>query len=127
MGFWEFIVIVIVGTIVLGPDKLPGALRKLVQMKRKLSQMTQGLSAEVNEQLRIHELHQNLKEAEKNGLTGLSPEVQNSINELKDAARSVNPNFIDDSPAPSVNKQEEHQLPDAEQEQAVPKMDVKQK
>lgn len=127
MGFWEFIVIAIVGTIVLGPDKLPGALRKLVQMKRKLSQMTQGLSAEVNEQLRIHELHQNLKEAEKNGLTGLSPEVQNSINELKDAARSVNPNFIDDSPAPSVNKQEDQQLSNAEQEQAVPKMDVKQK
>ncbi len=97
MGFWEFIVIAIVGTIVLGPDKLPGALRKLVEMKRKLSQMTQGLSAEVNEQLRIHELHQNLKEAEKSGLTGLSPELQNSVDELKAAAKSVNPNFIDES------------------------------
>ena len=36
MGFWEFVVIAIVGTIVLGPDKLPGALRKIVELKRKL-------------------------------------------------------------------------------------------
>ena len=104
MGFWEFIVIAIVGTIVLGPEKLPGALRKLVQMKRKLSQMTQGLSAEVNEQLRIHELHQNLKEAEKNGLSGLSPDVQSSLDELKEAARSVNPNFADDIAEPADTK-----------------------
>lgn len=90
MGFWEFVVIAIVGTIVLGPDKLPGALRKIVEYKRKLSQMTQGISAEVNEQLRIHELHTNLKEAEKKGFENLSPELQRSVSELQQAAQSVN-------------------------------------
>ncbi|QTH63023.1 twin-arginine translocase subunit TatB [Psychrosphaera ytuae] len=95
MGFWEFIVIAIVGTIVLGPDKLPGALRKIVQWKRKLSQMAQSVSAEVNEQLRVHELHNNLKEAEKKGFENLSPELQRSVDELYKAANSVNP----DTPA----------------------------
>lgn len=90
MGFWEFIVIAIVGTIVLGPDKLPGALRKIVQWKRQLSQMAQGVSAEVNEQLRVHELHNNLKEAEKRGFENLSPELQRSVDELQKAANSVN-------------------------------------
>ena len=90
MGFWEFIVIGIVGTIVLGPDRLPGALRKLVQLKRQLSQMAQGLSAEVNEQLRTHELHQNLKKAEQLGMKDLPSELQQSVDELKNAAKSVN-------------------------------------
>lgn len=90
MGFWELIVIAVVGTIVLGPDKLPGALRKLVQFKRQISQMTQSFSAEVNEQLRVHELHENLKKAEQQGLESLSPELQKSVDELKDAAASVN-------------------------------------
>ena len=89
MGFWEFIVIAVVGTIVLGPDRLPGAIRKLVRFKRQMSQMAQGLSAEVNEQLRTHELHQNLKKAEEQGMKNLSPELQNSVDELTKAAESV--------------------------------------
>jgi len=89
MGFWEFIVIAVVGTIVIGPDKLPGAIRKLVQFKRQISQMAQGLSAEVSEQLRTHELHENLKKAEQQGMKNLSPELQRSVDELTQAAKSV--------------------------------------
>jgi sec-independent protein translocase protein TatB len=90
VGFWELIVIAVVGTIVLGPDRLPGALRKVVQFKRQLSQMTQSFSAEVNEQLRVHELHENLKKAEQQGLESLSPELKKSVDELTEAAASVN-------------------------------------
>jgi len=90
VGFWEFILIAVVGTIVLGPDKLPGAIRKIVQFKRQMSQMAQGLSAEVNEQLRTHELHENLKKAEQMGMQDLPEDLQKSVNELKDAANSVN-------------------------------------
>ncbi|MDO6720801.1 Sec-independent protein translocase protein TatB [Psychrosphaera sp. 1_MG-2023] len=90
MGFWELILIAVVGTIVLGPDRLPAAMRKVVQFKRQLSQMTQSFSAEVNEQLRVHELHENLKKAEQQGLDSLSPELQKSVDELTKAAESVN-------------------------------------
>lgn len=90
MGFWELIVIAVVGTIVLGPDRLPGALRKVVQFKRQISQMTQSFSAEVNEQLRVHELHENLKKAEQQGLEDLAPDLKRSVEELKNAAASVN-------------------------------------
>lgn len=90
MGFWEFIVIAVVGTVVLGPDRLPAALRRLVKMKRQLSQMTHSLTAEVNEQLRVHELHENLKKAEQQGMQDLSPELQQSVDELTQAAQSVN-------------------------------------
>lgn len=89
MGFWEFIVIAIVGTIVLGPDKLPSAIRRFAKAKRQFSQMVQGVSAEVNEQLRVHELHENLKKAEQQGMENLSPELQESVDELTNAAKSV--------------------------------------
>lgn len=89
MGFWEFAVIAIVATLVLGPDKLPSAIRSIVKVKRQVSQMFQGFSAEVNEQLRVHELHENLKKAEQQGMENLSPDVQQSVDELKKAAASV--------------------------------------
>ena len=90
MGFWEFVLIAIVATIVLGPDKLPGAIRSVVKTKRQITQMFQGFSNEVNEQLRVHELHENLKKAEQMGMENLSPDVQRSVDELKQAAASVN-------------------------------------
>ena len=103
MGFWEFIVIAVVGTIVLGPERLPGAIRKLVKFKRQMTQMAQGLSAEVNEQLRTHELHENLKKAEQQGMKDLPQELQESVDELKQAAESVT------SPSKSASKNDHQQ------------------
>ena len=94
MGFWEFALIALVATIVLGPDKLPGAIRSVVKFKRQASQMFQGLSSEVNEQLRVHELHENLMKAEQQGMENLSPELKQSVDELKQAAQSVNEPII---------------------------------
>lgn len=110
MGFWEFVVISVVATIVLGPDKLPNAIRSVVKVKRQVTQMFQGFSNEVNEQLRVHELHENLKKAEQQGMENLSPELQRSMDELKQAAASVNepvvPNVIepDQSIKPNIKK-----------------------
>jgi sec-independent protein translocase protein TatB len=37
----------------------------------------------------VHELHENLKKAEQQGLKDLSPELEQSVDELKKAAESV--------------------------------------
>jgi sec-independent protein translocase protein TatB len=39
--------------------------------------------------LGVHELHENLKKAEQQGLKDLSPDLQNSVSELQQAAQSV--------------------------------------
>ena len=90
MGFWEFVLIALVATIVLGPDKLPNAVRSILRFKKQATQVIQNISGEVNEQLRVHELHEHLKQAEQQEMTNLSPEIQQSIDELKQAAQSVN-------------------------------------
>ena len=89
MGFWEFVVISVVATIVLGPDKLPNAIRSVVKVKRQVTQMFQGFSNEVNEQLRVHELHENLKKAEQQGMS--TSELQ-----LMDSAYTQNDIEIND-------------------------------
>ena len=52
-----------------------------------------GVKNELKEDLRIHELHSDLKKAEKSNLTNLAPEVEESLRTLKEAAEMVNNPF----------------------------------
>lgn len=89
MGFWELLLIGVVALLVLGPDRLPGAIRSTAKTVRGVRSMAQGFRQEVEEQLKVHELHENLKKAEQQNLQNLSPELQQSVDELRDAAKSV--------------------------------------
>jgi sec-independent protein translocase protein TatB len=51
------------------------------------------VKTELSEELRIHELHANLKKAEQSDMTNLSPEVADSVKSLQDAADMVNEPF----------------------------------
>ncbi|MEG3767423.1 Sec-independent protein translocase protein TatB [Alteromonas sp. 14N.309.X.WAT.G.H12] len=89
IGFWEILVIGVLALLVLGPERLPGALRSTINTVRSVRNMATGFKQEVEHQLRVHELHENLKKAEEQGLKDISPELQESVDELKDAAKSV--------------------------------------
>lgn len=89
IGFWELLVIGIIALLVLGPERLPGAVRSTLKTIRSVRNMASGFKNEVEEQFRIHELHENLKKAEQQNLEKLSPELQQSVDELKAAAESV--------------------------------------
>jgi len=89
ISFWELCIVGIVALLILGPERLPGAIRSTVKTVRSVKNMATGFKTEIEEQLRIHELHENLKKAEKIGLENVSPEVAKSVEELKQAALSV--------------------------------------
>jgi sec-independent protein translocase protein TatB len=89
IGFWEILLICVLALLVLGPERLPGAMRSTLKTVRSVRNMATGFKDEVEQQLRVHELHENLKKAEEQGLKDLSPELQESVDELKDAAKSV--------------------------------------
>ncbi|EWH11167.1 sec-independent translocase [Catenovulum agarivorans DS-2] len=90
IGFWELILIGIVALVVLGPDKLPGAVRSVASIMRNVRQTANNLKAELNHELRVNELHQQLKEAEQKGMTNLNEGERSAIAELEAAAREVN-------------------------------------
>jgi sec-independent protein translocase protein TatB len=86
MGFWELVVIGVVALLVLGPERLPGAMRSVHKTVRSVKQFGQQMQAELNADLRAHELHQKLKDAEAKGLLNLTAQEQDALNELKQAA-----------------------------------------
>ncbi|BDX08565.1 Sec-independent protein translocase protein TatB [Planctobacterium marinum] len=90
IGFWELLVIGVIALLVLGPERLPGAIRSTSRTIRNIKNVANGFRQEIEQQVRIHELHENLKKAEEQQLKNLSPELQESVDELKAAAESVN-------------------------------------
>ncbi|MEO9947473.1 MAG: Sec-independent protein translocase protein TatB [Paraglaciecola sp.] len=89
IGFFEILFIAVIALVVLGPERLPGAIRSTLKTVRGIKGMANGFRQEVEQQFKIHELHENLKKAEEQSLENLSPELQKSVDELRDAAKSV--------------------------------------
>ena len=89
IGFWELILIAIIGLVVLGPERLPVAIRTVRSWIVGVRKFSDNVKSELTEELRINELHNNLKKAEQSNLKDLSPEVAESLKSLKDAAEMV--------------------------------------
>lgn len=104
IGFWELTLIAIMGLVVLGPERLPVAIRSIRSWIAGVRKFSDTVKSEVTEELRIHELHSNLKKAEQGNLQNLSPEVAESLQSLKEAAASVTEPFkkVDREPLESM-------------------------
>ncbi|MDZ7868379.1 MAG: Sec-independent protein translocase protein TatB [Rheinheimera sp.] len=90
MSFWELVVVGIVALLVLGPEKLPGAIRTVTGTIRSIRQFGHQMKSELSDELRVHELHEKLRQAEQKGLLGLSADEINALAELRQAAADVN-------------------------------------
>jgi sec-independent protein translocase protein TatB len=93
IGFWELVLIAVMALLILGPERLPVAIRTVRQWLTSVRQFSHSIKTELNEELRVHELHANLKKAEQSNLQNLSPEVADSLKTLQQAAESVNEPF----------------------------------
>lgn len=89
MSFWELVIIAVVALLVLGPERLPGAIRSVSGFVRSVKQFGQQMQAELNDELRVQELHDKLKQAEEKGLLNLSTEEMQAMAELRQAAADV--------------------------------------
>lgn len=89
IGFWELILISVVGLVVLGPERLPVAIRSVSRWVSAARNMANSVKDELSQELKIQELQENLKKAEQMGMKDLSPELRNSVEELKQAAADV--------------------------------------
>jgi sec-independent protein translocase protein TatB len=113
IGFWELLLISIIGLVVLGPERLPVAIRTVRGWISGVKSFSNSVKTELTEELRIQELHANLKKAEDANLQNLSPEVAESLKTLQEAAESVNHPYKKDTVAAnntesSSNKENEN-------------------
>jgi sec-independent protein translocase protein TatB len=89
IGFWELVLISVVGLVVLGPERLPTAIRSISRFISGAKAMANGVKDELSHELKIQELQQNLKKAEQMSMEELSPDLKASVEELKQAAKDV--------------------------------------
>ncbi|PKF49710.1 Sec-independent protein translocase protein TatB [Enterovibrio nigricans] len=102
IGFWELILIAVVGLVVLGPERLPVAIRNVSRWIGAARRMAGSVRDELEQELKIQELQDNLKKAEQMGMKNLSPELQQSVDELKKAAEDVQRPYSPKSDSPDA-------------------------
>jgi|GEM_PF-1213235 len=76
--FPELILIMVVATIIFGPDKLPEMMRTVGKWVNKFRQMSEEVRAEVSKEINLSEMQELRKE-----LTGAVAETKNELSELK--------------------------------------------
>src|SRR5690606_3791964 len=94
IGFWELVVCALLALVVVGPERLPGALRALQRGVRAVRQFTSQVQSELNHELRVKELHEHLRKAEELGMDNLPPELQRSIAELDRKSTRLNSSHV---------------------------------
>lgn len=89
IGFWELVLISVVGLVVLGPERLPVAIRSISKFVGQAKSTANSVKDELSHELKVQELQENLRKAEKMGMEDLSPDLKASVDELKQAAAQV--------------------------------------
>ncbi|KXO13934.1 Twin-arginine translocation protein TatB [Moritella sp. JT01] len=111
IGFWEIVVISVLGLLVLGPERLPVAIRTVSTWVKTIKDAANSVKEELSHELKIQEMHDNLKKAEQQGMNNISPDLQNSIDSLRDAAASVTRPYADADKSTSTSTPSVDQTP----------------
>lgn len=113
IGFWELVLISVVGLVVLGPERLPHAIRSVSKFVGAAKNMANSVKDELSHELKVQELQDNLRKAEKMGLQDLSPELKSSVEQLKKAAQDVQRPYASDTSAAAKSSPSAHNANDS--------------
>lgn len=86
IGFSELILVFIVGLIVLGPQRMPVAIRTVMKWVRTIRGLAANVQNELTQELKLQELQESIKKAESLNLKSLSPELAQTVEDLKQSA-----------------------------------------
>lgn len=98
IGFSELLLVFVIGLVVLGPQRLPVAVKTVVGWIRALRSLATTVQNELSQELKIQELQDSLKKVEKASLNNLTPELKESMDELRQAAESMKRSYTANDP-----------------------------
>lgn len=102
IGFSELLLVFIIGLVVLGPQRLPVAVKTVAGWIRALRSLATTVQNELTQELKLQEfqdsLQDSLKKVEKASLTNLTPELKASMDELRQAAESMKRSYVANDP-----------------------------
>ncbi|EHA1125095.1 Sec-independent protein translocase subunit TatB [Vibrio navarrensis] len=113
IGFWELVLISVVGLVVLGPERLPHAIRSVSRFVGAARSMANSVKDELAHELKVQELQENLRKAEQMGMENLSPELKASVEQLQQAAQSVNRPYASPEAASAPKESVTEKAPDS--------------
>ncbi|MDG2961949.1 Sec-independent protein translocase protein TatB [Exercitatus varius] len=110
IGFSELLLVFIVGLVVLGPQRMPVAVRTVMKWVRTIRGLAANVQNELSQELKLQELQESIKKAENLNLKTLSPDLAKTVDELKASAEKMKADL--DKQASDVNKTLEEQIKD---------------
>lgn len=94
IGFSELVLVFVIGLVVLGPQRLPVAVRTVMGWIRALRSLATSVQNELAQELKLQELQDGLKKIEQASKDNLSPELKASVEELKQTANSMKRSYL---------------------------------
>ena len=89
IGFSEIVLLMLIGLIVLGPKRLPVAIRMVMGWIKTVRGLAANVQNELKQELKLQELQESIKKAEQLNLKTLSPELGKTVEELKEQAKKI--------------------------------------
>lgn len=117
IGFGELLLIFIIGLVVLGPERLPVAVKTVAGWVRALRSLASTVQNELAQELKLQEFQDSLKKVEKASMDNLTPELKSSMDELRAAAESMKRSYS--HPDPEKRSDEENTIGNPAKQQAV--------
>lgn len=93
IGFGELVLVFVIGLVVLGPERLPVAVRTVAGWIKAVRSLASTVQNELTQELKLQELQDSLKKVEEASKNNLSPELKSSMDELREAAESMKKSF----------------------------------
>ena len=104
IGFGELLLVYVIGLVVLGPQRLPVAVRTVAGWVRALRSLATTVQNELAQELKMQEFQDSLKKVEKASLDNLTPELKASMDELRQAAESMKRSYTANDPEKSSDE-----------------------
>lgn len=111
IGFSELLLVLVIGLVVLGPERLPVAVRTVSSWVRALRSLAASVQHELAQELKLQERQDSLKKAEQAGLQHLTPELKASMEELKEATESLKRTYQGERTSPFITRKSLTQQP----------------
>ena len=89
IGFSELDLLMLVGLVVLGPKRLPVAIRTVMGWVKTIRGLAANVQNELKQELKLQELQDSIKKAEQLNLKQLSPDLSKTVEELKEQAQKM--------------------------------------
>ena len=89
IGFSELVLLMLVGLEVLGPKRLPVAIRTVMGWVKTIRGLAANVQNELKQELKLQELQDSIKKAEQLNLKQLSPDLSKTVEELKEQAQKM--------------------------------------